>query len=113
MLFVEVAGHLQVNGKEYCHTNGEMGIVVEYTEKNKMFTKMIQQAHSYMRIMEHFDIEEHKVKFWTQDLFMQNLTDMLKREEKYLTYPKDDFVYETPEEFGMWMAAEANSTVEP
>lgn len=112
ILNVEVAGHLQVNGKEYCCTNGDMGIVVEYGDTHKMFTKMIQQARSYMSIMDHFNIEEHKVKFWTQNLFMQDLTDMLKREEKYLIYAKDDYFYEAPEDY-VCMAAEPDPTVEP
>lgn len=106
VLHVEVAGMIQLNGKTYCHTRGDMGIVVEYADTMTMFISIMHQAHSYMSFMEHFNIEEYKVKFWTQDMFMQELTDLLKKDEKSLHYPIDDFEYQTPEELGMWMAAE-------
>lgn len=112
-LNVEVAGRLTVNGKDYCHTNGDMGIIVEYTDKDTMSVKMIRQAHAYMYILESLGIDEHKVKFWTQDLFMQDLTDMLKREENCLRYSDDDYTYETPEEYGMLRAAEDIAPREP
>lgn len=106
VLHVEVAGMIQLNGKTYCHTRGGMGIIVEYADTMNMFINMMLQVRSYISFMEHFDIEEYKVKFWTQDMFMQELTDMLKREEKGLRYPIDEFEYEMPEETGIWMAAE-------
>lgn len=57
-------------------------------------------------------MEEYKVKFWTQDMFMQELTDMLKTEEKSLHYADDEDVYETPEDFGMLVAAYEGTPVD-
>jgi hypothetical protein len=112
VLHVEVAGMIQLNGKTYCHTRGDMGIIVEYADTMSMFIHIMQQAKSYISFMEHFDIEEYKVKFWTQDMFMQKLTDMLKIEEKSLHYPIDEFEYETPEELRVLMASEDVSPVD-
>ncbi len=109
-LNVEVAGRLQVNGKDYFHTNGDMGIVVEYADNDTMFVNIIRQAHSYMSIMEGLGLDEYKVKFWTQDIFMQDLTAMLKRDEKSLHYPIAD--NDPFEDYG-WMAAEDYPPVEP
>ena len=111
VLHVEVAGMIQLNGKTYCHTKGDMGIVVKYEDTMNMFIHIMQQAESYISFMEHFNMEEHKVKFWTQDLFMQELTDMLKKKEHTLRYPHDAFGYEMPEEEEMLMAAENTATV--
>jgi len=112
VLHVEVAGMIQLNGKTYCHTQGDMGIVVEYADTMSMFINIMQQAHSYMSFMEHFDMAEYKVRFWTQDMFMQELTDMLKKEEKNLRFSIDEYQYGMPEETGMSIAAEDIAPVE-
>lgn len=112
VLHVEVAGMIQLNGKAYCHTRGDMGIVVKYADTMNMFIHIMQQARSYISFMEHFDMEEYKVKFWTQDMFMQELTDMLKGDEKSLHYADDEDVYETPEDFGMLVAADEGTPVD-
>ena len=106
VLHVEVAGMIQLNGKTYCHTNGDMGIVVKYEDIFNMFINILRQAQYYISFMEHFGFEEYKVKFWTQDMFMQELTNMLKKKEKNLHYPSSDLIYEIPEETGLSIAAE-------
>ena len=112
VLHVEVAGMMQLGGKTYCHTQGDMGIVVEYADTMNMFINIMLQVRFYLSFMEHFDIEEYKVKFWTQDMFMQELTDMLKKEEKALHYPIDEFEYEPLEDYGTLMAAEEYAPVD-
>lgn len=104
---VEVDNIAQYDGKEYLITDGDMGIVVEYSEKNELMIGMLfQQVDFFLSFMKYFDIATGKVKFWTQNLFLQDLTNKLN--DRWALYTENKLLYPYEEEYDdrVWMAAE-------
>lgn len=105
-LLVELDGISKYHDKEYLLTEGDMGIVVRYGDKYLMMGQIFAQADNYLSFMKSFDIEVCGVKFWTQDLFMQELTDELN--EQWAIHRRDKLSYrlDDDEDDRLWMAAE-------
>lgn len=113
LLKVELAGFVKYGDTEYLTTEGDLGIVVKKEDSILMVSQMFKQVEFYLSMMNLFQIDSCKVKFWTQDLFLQDLVDEIKwawnnYQENKLSYPQDD-----EEDMGMWMAAEDLSDPEP
>lgn len=112
-LLIEVDSITKYGDQEYLLTEGDMGIVVRYGDKYLMMGQIFAQADYYLSLMRYFDITDCcDVKFWTQDLFMQDLIAELNehwtkyRQEKS-SYSQDD------DEYGMLWAAEDIAAPEP
>lgn len=104
---VEVDNIAKYDDKEYLITEGDMGIVVRYSEENElMFSMLFQQVDFFLTFMKYFDIATGKVKFWTQNLFLQELTDKLN--ERWAFHVENKlYDHDGEEEYeGVWMAAE-------
>ena len=105
-LRVELDGIDNVCGHEYIVTEGDLGIVVKNGDKNIMITQIIRQVDFYLMLMAYYDIANCEVKFWTQNLFMRELTEELnerwkRHHQKLLSYQLDD-----EDGYGMLYAAE-------
>jgi hypothetical protein len=90
---------------DYLMIEGDMGIMVKNSEDDIKIFQIFQQVDFFLSFMKHFNIPDGVVKFWTQDIFLQEFTDELnERWDKYLNkkfeYPEDE------DEFGGMMAAE-------
>lgn len=105
-LLVEVDSKTTYDGQEYLLTEGDMGIVVRYGDKYLMMGQIFAQVDYYLSLMRFFNITDcYDVKFWTQDLFMQELADDLnahwfKYRQENSSDAQDDG------EYGIWLAAE-------
>lgn len=111
ILNVEVEDYLERNGKEYLYTSGDMGIVVEKADTLIMIAKMKMQAECYLSIINYFYDCRCKVVFWTENLFLQEFTNELKKHEDALI--QDEYVYgDEDEDVGIWMAAEDEPDVD-
>lgn len=96
ILKVELEYTFEYNGITYCVTNGDLGIVAGYIEEDVAVDNIISQAQKYLEIMEHLNIDVCRVKFWTQNMFLQSITDKLKKREHILR--SDALQFEFPEE---------------
>lgn len=108
-LSVDLADTIEINGKQYCYTTGDMGIIVEVNDELLMIADFKRQAKGFLSLLEHFQICNCKVEFWTDNLFLQAFTEKLKKHTDRLY--QDDIFSEPEEEdgFGMWIAAEDDS----
>ena len=105
ILNVEVEDYLERNGKEFLYTSGDMGIVVEKADTLIMIAKMKMQAECYLSIINYYHNCRCKVVFWTENLFLQEFTNELKKHADALI--QDEYVYgDEDEDVGIWMAAE-------
>ena len=84
VLKVELDYTFEHNGRTYCVTNGDLGIVAGFIDEDITVELIVNQVQKYLEFMSHFGISNCKVKFWTQNLFLQDLTDKLKAREHLL-----------------------------
>lgn len=84
ILKVELDYTFEHNGTTYCVTNGDLGIVAGLMDEDITVEIIVNQVQKYLEFMSHFEINDCKVKFWTQNLFLQSLTDKLKTREHLL-----------------------------
>ena len=78
ILKVEVFETTEIDGIPYCLLNGDLGIVVGFIDENVAFKHVIEQVFFYMNFMAHFQIDNCRIRFWTQNLFLQDFTSKLK-----------------------------------
>lgn len=107
LLKVELANIVKYGDAEYLTTEGDLGIVVKKEDSLLMVGQIFKQVEFYLSMMKFFQIDGCKVKFWTQNLFLQDLADEIKwawknYQDNKLAYPQ----YDDEEDLGMWMVAE-------
>lgn len=114
-LKVELADIIKHKRKDYLYTKGDLGIIVEYDQDDylRMMGQILSQAKFYISMLEHLGIFDCKVKFWTQDLFLQQLAESLNEEIKELLKDGTYLWSDDDDDNGMLMAAEEISPVEP
>lgn len=111
-LFVEIDSIAKYDDKEYLLTEGDMGIVVRYGDKFLMMGQIFAQADNYISLMKFFDIDVYEVKFWTQDLFLQDLTNDIN--EKWSEHHRENMPSpEDDDEYDVLWAAEDLAEPEP
>lgn len=95
LLKVELVDFAKYGDTEYLTTDGDLGIVVRKDDSILMAAKMFKQVDFYLSMMKHFQIEGCKVRFWTQNLFLQDLADEIvlawkNYQDNKLSYPEPD-----------------------
>ena len=102
-LAVELSHYEKYGDNEYLMIDGDMGIVVRKDDTDLMIGQILRQADFFLSFMEYLDIYDCKVKFWTEDLFMQHLTmELNDRWERY----EQNKLYQEEEEYATLRAAE-------
>lgn len=84
ILKVELDYTFNHNDIPYCYTSGDLGMIAGIVDNDVAIEHFIKQTEFYLNFMDHFGIHVSKVKFWTQNLFLQDLTEKLKMHEKKL-----------------------------
>lgn len=99
ILKVEVDTITDVSGIPYYLTRGDLGLVVGIVDDGIALRNTIEQVRYYLDFMNHFGISFDRVKFWTQNLFLQDFTEKLKKHEDLFVFGKfeeiDAWGYET------------------
>ena len=73
-LMLEVNYYEQYGEKEYLMIGGDMGIAVRKNDTLLMLGQVFAQVDFFLSFMEYINVYDCKVKFWTENLFMQDLT---------------------------------------
>lgn len=113
MLKVELADIVKYGNTEYLTTDGDLGIVVKKEDNILMAASIFRQIDFYLSMMKYFHIDGCKVKFWTQNLFLQDLVDDIKRAWNNYRENKRAYDQTNEDDMGLWMAAEDLSDQEP
>ena len=90
-LLLEVNDYVRYGEDEYLLIEGDMGIVVKKNDTIFMEGQVFGQVDFFLSFLEYIDIKDCKVKFWTENLFMIDLTeDLNKRWAIYKQASQDD-----------------------
>lgn len=103
-LVMELSHYEKYGDNEYLMIGGDMGIVVRRNDLDLMIGQIYRQVDFFLSFMEYLDIYDCKVKFWTEDLFMQDLTEELN--DRWARYEQDKLPHQPDEDYGMLWAAE-------
>lgn len=97
---------------EYIVTEGDMGIVVKKSDDILMISQLFSQVEYFIKFMRHYSIPDGMVKFWTRNIFLQDLTNILNKRWKVYKDNRITFLNNDDDFDGSW-AAEDISYPEP
>lgn len=107
ILKVELDYTFEHNGITYCVTNGDLGIIAGLIDEDVTVENIVIQVQKYLEFMSHFGINNCKVKFWTQNLFLQGLANKLKTREHILRSNASQYLLSDDDDWeSIGMAAE-------
>lgn len=107
ILKVELDYTFEHNGTTYCVTNGDLGIIAGLIDEDVTVENIVIQVQKYLEFMSHFGINNCKVKFWTQNLFLQGLANKLKTREHILRSNASQYLLSDDDDWeSIGMAAE-------